>query len=378
VRELQGQRLFAAEAARAAGLVDALVPYDGAERALQQELGSEDVELVDAAPKKARKQKDLFSMLAEMFRPKRDDADDSDADEIVVLHLAGAIEDGVAGSPGNIVSGPAVEAIDAVAKNAHVKGVVVRVNSPGGSATASEAVRRALLRLAAKKPLVYSMGELAASGGYWITCIGKPIVAEPTTITGSIGVFSMRFQAGALMRRLGVHTDVVGLDESVEMDAIDRPWTDSARARMQTFVDDVYERFVRIASESRKLPPDALRAIAGGRVWSGAQALQLGLVDKVGGLDDALAMVRQQAGVKDDVEVRHLPQPKDFASVIMERMFESQARLPFGIGADGTRLDQVLGLFTRTDGLLALLRNALHGDDQGTVWALLPLDLAVR
>ncbi len=373
VRELQSQRLFAADAAKAAGLVDELVSYAGAERAMRHELGQDNLEFVDAAPKKVRKNRDLFAMLTEMFRSKRDDDDDSNADELVVLHLAGAIQDGTGAEPGSMVSGPAVETIDGLASNDHVKGVVVRVNSPGGSATASEAIRLALQRLADKKPVVYSMGELAASGGYWITCIGRPIVAEPTTITGSIGVFSLRLQMGALMRRLGVHSDIVGLDEGVEMDAIDRPWSDSARARMQSFVDQVYDRFVAIAAESRKLPPDAVRAIAGGRVWSGAQARELGLVDAVGGLDDALAMVRTAAKVADEVEVRHLPQPKDFASVIMERMFESQA-----IAAIEPRWVDLLARLGRVDGLLILLRSALAGDQANTVYALLPSDLRVR
>ncbi len=373
IRELQAQRLFTAAAAKAAGLVDALVPYAGADRALRTELGGDDLELVDAAPKKAKKNRDLFAMLSEMFRSKKEDDEEGDVDEIVVLHLAGAIADGFSSEPGSMVSGPAVEAIEALTTNDHVKGVVVRVNSPGGSATASEAIRLALVRLAEKKPVVYSMGDLAASGGYWITCIGRPIVAEPTTITGSIGVFSMRFQLGALMRRLGVHGDIVGLDEGAEMDAMDRPWSDAARARMQSFVDEIYERFIAIAAASRKLPPEALRAIAGGRVWSGAQARELGLVDAVGGLDDALALVRKEAKVADDVEVRHAPQPKDFAATIMEKMFDAQARL----GAEAGLLD-LLGRLSRIDGLLTLVRDALDGSGAPTVYALMPIDLRVR
>ena len=106
-----------------------------------------------------------------------------------------------------------VKSIKALTENDNVKGVVVRINSPGGSATASEAVRRALAELAEEKPVVYSMGRVAASGGYWITCTGQPILAEVGTITGSIGVFSMRMQFGPLMRRIGLHNDLVALDE---------------------------------------------------------------------------------------------------------------------------------------------------------------------
>jgi protease-4 len=372
VRELQGRRLLRAAEAKELGLVDALVPWEGAERALRGELGLAEVVLVDAMPKKKAKNRDLFAMLAEMFRARRDD-EEIEAPELVVLHLAGAIGDGDKAAPGSMVSGPAVKTIDGLTGNEHVKGVVVRVNSPGGSATASEAIRRALARLAEKKPVVFSMGEVAASGGYWITCIGRPIVAEVGTITGSIGVFSLRFQAQKLMQQIGVHGQIVALDESAAMDAIDRPWSDAAKARVQAFVDDVYDRFVGLAASSRKLPPDTVRGIAGGRVWSGAQALERGLVDAIGGLDDALAMVRKEAGVGDDIEVRHVPKPHDLASSLMEQLFDASA-----LAALDPRLPAALSGLARLDGLRLLVADALSGGQPGRAYALLPLDLRVR
>jgi protease-4 len=373
VRELQQQRLIRGQEAKAAGLVDALVPWEGSKRALQRELGAGELELVDAMPKKKQKKGDLFAMLAEMFRSKRDD-DEADGPEIVVLHLSGAISDGSDAGEGGIVSGPTVKTIDGLADDANVRGVVVRINSPGGSATASEEVRRALDRLAAKKPLAISMGELAASGGYWITCIGRPIVAEAGTITGSIGVFSLRIQAGALMRRLGVHHEVVALDDGPLMDAIDRPWSDTARASVQGIVDDIYERFIGMVAASRHIDADAVRKIAGGRVWSGAQAVDLKLVDSLGGLDDALAIVKKQAGVGDDVEVRHAPKPRDFAAALMEKLFDASV----GAASD-PRLRLLLSGMSRLDGLATVVHDALAGQDAAPrVYALLPADLKVR
>jgi protease-4 len=308
-----------------------------------------------------------------MFRSKRDD-EDADAPEIVVLHLSGTISDGTDAGEGGIVAGPTVKTIDGLTDDANVRGVVVRINSPGGSATASEEVRRALDRLAAKKPLAISMGELAASGGYWITCIGRPIVAEAGTITGSIGVFSLRMQAGALMRRLGVHREVVALDDGPLMDAIDRPWSDSARATVQGIVDDVYERFIGMVAASRHIAPDAVRKIAGGRVWSGAQAVDLKLVDALGGLGDALAIVKKQAGVGDDVEVRHAPRPRDFASALMEKLFDAGTD-----AAADPRLRLLLAGMGRLDGLAALVQDALAGQGAAPrVYAMLPSDLRVR
>lgn len=375
VRDLQGQRLFTAKEAKDAGLVDQLVGWDGAERALKETMGQElgDFEFVDAVPKKAKKNRDLFGMLTDMFKQKKEDDEDDEEASIVVLHLAGGIQDGDKAAAGSMVSGAAVKELEKLTDDEHVKGVVIRINSPGGSATASEAIRRAIDRLAAKKPVVYSMGELAASGGYWITCTGQPILAEATTITGSIGVFSLRFQPGALMRRLGVHNDMVALDAGPEMDAMDRPWSDAARARMQSFVDEIYDRFIGIVATSRKLPPEAVKAIAGGRVWSGTQALELGLVDQLGGVDDAVAMVKAKAKAADDVEVRHLPRAKDFAETLVEQMFDASA-----VFAGEPSAVALLAKLSRLDGLLTLLQDALQTDSPAKVWAMVPSDLRVR
>jgi protease-4 len=375
VAELQAQRMFTAEEALAAGLVDELVAYEGSKRALELAMGKElgDYELVDAVPKKAKKNKDLLSSLSEMFKAKREDDDDDGYPAIVVLHLSGAIADGSAAAAGSIVSEPSVKEIEALTDDEDVKGVVVRINSPGGSATASEAIRLALERLAAKKPVVFSMGELAASGGYWITCIGQPILAEAATITGSIGVFSMRFQLGALMRRLGVQTDVVGLDAGADMDAMDKPWSDAARNRMQLFVDQIYDQFLGIAAKSRNMTVDSIRAVAGGRVWSGAQAVELGLVDKIGGVEDAIAMVKEKCKPEADIEIRHAPKARDFAQSIFDQMFDARA---FAQG-DAAALSMIAKL-SRLDGLLALLRHAMAQDRPMTVYALMPEDLRVR
>ncbi|MBL8737182.1 MAG: signal peptide peptidase SppA [Planctomycetes bacterium] len=371
VRALQAQRLLTAKEALASGLVDRLVPWTSARHALATLRGDEGFEMVDAGPKKKERESlDLFSLM-KMFGGKKEQ--EIDEPVLVVLHLAGQIVDGDKPSPGSMVSGPSVAKIDELAANDEVKGVVVRVNSPGGSATASEAIRNALVRLAAKKPLVFSMGDLAASGGYWITTIGQPILAEVGTITGSIGVFGMRFQTGALMRRIGVHTDVVRLDDGALMDATDRPWTDAARTRMQAFVDDIYVRFLANVAASRKKTPEQVDAIAGGRVWSGQQALDNGLVDGIGGVAEALAMVKKRAGVADDIDVTHLPEPKNFADSLLSSMFDARV-----LGVDPTALQAVLARFGRCGELLGILHEALAGDGSAKVYALLPPGLRVR
>jgi protease-4 len=313
-----------------------------------------------------------MTILGSIFRQQREE--EIEDPQLVVMHLSGQIVDGDKPSPGSMVSGVAVEKLDELAANELVKGVVVRINSPGGSATASEAIRTALQRLAAKKPVVFSMGELAASGGYWITTIGAPILAEVGTITGSIGVFGMRFQPGALMRRLGVHAEIVRLDDGPLMDAIDRPWSDAARARMQSFVDEIYDRFLAHVAASRKKSREEVDAIAGGRVWSGQQAVENGLVDAIGGLDDAIARVRATASLGDDVEVLHVPEPKNFADSLFESLFEAQVRA----GSDAAVLKSLLvecGHFTE---VLGVVRDALATDGRPKVYAMLPAGLRVR
>ena len=372
VRALQADRLFTAAQAKEKGLVDRLVPWSGAERAMALVRGSDQFALTDAAPKKKAQSRDFMTMLSSMFRQKKDE--EIEDPQVVVMHLSGQIVDGDKPAPGSMVSGPAVKKLDELAANELVKGVVVRINSPGGSATASEAIRQALARLAAKKPVVFSMGDLAASGGYWITTIGQPILAEVGTITGSIGVFGMRFQPGALMRRLGVHTEIVRLDDGPLMDATDRPWSDAARARMQGFVDDIYGRFLAHVAESRKKTTAEVDAIAGGRVWSGQQAVGNGLVDAIGGVDDALAMVRQKAGVGDDVEVMHVPEPKNFADTLFSSMFDAQV----AAGGDAALLRAVLGQCGQFAEVVGMLRDALAGDGATRIYALMPPGLRVR
>ena len=372
VRTLQAQRVLSAKDALAAGLVDRLVPWTGVERALASVRGDDAFELADAGPKKKAQSRDLMSLLSNLFRQKKEE--EIEAPVIAVMHLAGPIADGLKPVAGSMVSGPAVARIDELAANDQVKGVVVRVNSPGGSATASEAIRQALQRLAAKKPVVFSMGELAASGGYWITTIGQPILAEAGTITGSIGVFGMRFQTGALMRRLGVQMEVVRLDDGPLMDALDRPWTDAARGRVQAIVDDVYDRFLGHVAASRQRTREQVDAIAGGRVWSGQQAVENGLVDAIGGLDDAVALVKERASVGGDVEVTHVPEPTNFADSLFASLFEAQA----AAGGDAALLRAVLVRCGAAGEVAGLLREALASDGAPKVWAVLPPGLRVR
>ena len=297
VRELQTRRMLLPSQALDAGLVDRLVPYGAMKQTIDEMIGDP---TKWKTPKSSKREISIFDLFSSSKG--RDSVKEN---TIAVMHLSGAITDGH--SPGQgIVSGPTVEAINAIRENKRIKGVVVRVNSPGGSATASEAVRQALVKLATEKPVVVSMGEMAASGGYWVSCIDAPVYAERSTITGSIGVFALKLSFGQLMRRVGVQQETITLDPSAAAFAIDREWSEADNELLQDSIDHVYSRFLKLVSTSRGIPVKKVRPIAGGRVWSGTQAKSLGLVDGIGGLDDCLKVVAKRAKL-DDYHVVHRP-----------------------------------------------------------------------
>jgi len=365
VRGMQAQRLFTAEQAKAAGLVDKLVPWIGAKMALKKVMGKEDLRFRDVMRKQAkRKSVNFLTMMTNLLNPKTEEAKIEKG--LVVLHLSGQIVDGASRVAGSIVSGPVVTQVRDLAKDKDVQGVVVRINSPGGSATASEAILLALKELAKAKPVVFSMGSVAASGGYYVTCIGRPIFAEAGTVTGSIGVFGMKPSLGALMRRVGVHEEIVGLDSSASFMSMENLWTDEQRSVMQDNVNQVYDRFTAHVSASRKIPVADVLKIAGGRVWSGEQAIANKLVDKVGGLDASLAMIAEEAGIGDDFEITHLPSPTDMFSSLVGDMMGVKALLP------GTALQLVARRAGAFEPALRILLDALEGDRPMRVWAMMP------
>jgi len=235
--------------------------------------------------------------------------------EIAVIYAEGAIVDGE-GEADEVGGARFSRELRDLRQDDDVKAIVVRVNSPGGSATASEHIQREL-RLAAKaKPVVISMGSYAASGGYWISAYGERIFAEPTTITGSIGVVGIHFDIKKLANDLGLTWDGVKTGKYADIFTISRPKTPEELAVFQGMVGWIYEEFIRKVAEGRKLEPDAVRKIAEGRVWSGREAVKLGLVDELGGLDAAIAHAAKSAGVAKDYTLVEFPQAQTFAEML--------------------------------------------------------------
>lgn len=210
-----------------------------------------------------------------------------------------------------------------------VKAVVLRVNSPGGGASPSEIIAREVMLTQAEKPVIVSMGSIAASGGYMIAAHGDRIFASPNTITGSIGVFGLVLNVQELANENGLTWDVVKTGPFADSNTIARPLTEQELSIGQRVVDQIYARFTNIVAEGRPLSSTDVAAVAQGRVWSGIDAQQVGLVDEIGGLEDAIAAAAEQAELGDDWQLNEYPQPRTFEEQLFESLFGSQLRSLF-------------------------------------------------
>lgn len=223
-------------------------------------------------------------------------------------------------SEGSIGSETFQKEIRDARKNKDVKAIVLRVNSPGGSALASEVIWRELELASKEKPVIASMGEVAASGGYYIAAAADTIVAQPNTITGSIGIFAMWFNAqGLLNNKLGITTDVVKTGELSDMLTPTRKITDVERSIFQAQVEEGYDVFLTRVAEGRNKTKEEIMKVASGRVWTGNQAKENGLVDILGDLEDAIEIAAKKAGVADDYRVVYYPIQKPWFERFMSQ-----------------------------------------------------------
>ena len=192
-------------------------------------------------------------------------------------------------------------------RDTSIQAVVFRINSPGGSALGSEIIWREVRLTSEEKPLVVSMGDVAASGGYYIACAADSIVAQPNTITGSIGVFGMIPNVDGLMKKIGITTDKVKTNKFSDMPSLDRPLTSEEKELMQNYVENTYDVFLQRCADGRGTTKASIDSIGEGRVWSGEDALKLNLVDALGGIQDAIDIA---AGMADMDDYRTIPMPE--------------------------------------------------------------------
>ena len=223
---------------------------------------------------------------------------------IAVVYASGAIVDGRGGNDplngSSIGSDTLVDAIRTARKDSAVRAIVLRVDSPGGSASASDAIWHELMLARQEKPdrpLIVSMSDLAASGGYYIAMPAEAIVAEPSTLTGSIGIFGGKLVMGGAYEKLGAHIESTSIGRNAEMGSPVRPFNASELQKIEGELRAFYTDFVRKAAESRHTTPDQIDRLAQGRVWTGRQAKDNGLVDELGGLDRAVAIAKERAKI---------------------------------------------------------------------------------
>jgi protease-4 len=245
----------------------------------------------------------------------------SNKDKVAVVYIEGTIVEGES-FPGYTGSSTIQRVLSKLKKRDDVKAVILRVNSPGGSATASEIMQQAIRAFQeSSRPVVVSMGALAASGGYWISAPAQQIYAQPETITGSIGVFGLLLNMKGLGEKIGLTWDNVSVGKHINPFTIARPKTEEEMAFVQKMVDDIYDTFITNVASHRNLDRDEVHDIAQGRVWSGSKALDIGLVDALGGLGQAIETAGDLVGL-DDYAIEHHPKEMTSMELLAEFLGE--------------------------------------------------------
>lgn len=320
----------------------------------------------------------IFSMLPKLLNPPAKKL--KDEPRIAIVYATGAIVSGKStigfnGEVSSMGSETIVEALEKALEDDWVKAVVLRVNSPGGSALASDMIWRATQRVKAKKPIISSMGGVAGSGGYWISMGCDRIVAQPSTITGSIGVVGMLPDVSKTLKRFGVNVDVVGKGPHVENLALMKNGpTPELEARIREMMNQIYGEFVKKVSAGRSLPTKNVEALAKGRVWTGRQALENGLVDQLGGLEESIALACQLGGGLDakTVGIVEYPSPKSVGEAL-EEMFEDLAsvKTPVKLALAELGLDSAVAQ-------IDALARSLKSGNADTIQAVMPISTTVR
>jgi protease-4 len=257
--------------------------------------------------------------LEEMKNVKRNVPKSMSGNIVAVYYAVGEITDAASNitSDEGIVGNKVIRDLRKLKEDKDIKAVVLRVNSPGGSAFASEQIWKAVSELKKEKPVIVSMGDYAASGGYYISCVADSIVAEPTTLTGSIGIFGMFPNTKGLTDKVGLSFDVAKTNKYSDVGVTTRPMNDGEKAMLQSYIEQGYDLFVTRCADGRGMKKEEIEKIAQGRVWSGTMAKEIGLVDEIGGIDKALEIAAKKAGVE-EYTLKEYPEAKSMFSSILD------------------------------------------------------------
>lgn len=324
---------YTAQEAHHAKLVDELHYYDELLEAIDEEKAGEALVVKEDDTKK-RKMPDtsnvlglmqLFNMFTSPQRAKARPADK----QIALIYASGPIIPDIS-TPFTTTSMITPKSLKKAFKKARnddaVQAVVLRVDSPGGSALASDLIWREVMLTQREKPVIVSMANVAASGGYYISMAAQKIVAQPGTLTGSIGVYGGKLNLKGLYNKVGLNKEIIAHGQNATLYSDYGNFTESERERVEKMMKTVYEQFVNKAAAGRQTTFDEIDAVAQGRVWTGKQAKELGLVDELGGLDTALAIAKKEVGItdKDKVDIVVLPEQKTFFEQVMESILDEE------------------------------------------------------
>jgi protease IV len=312
VKQLIDDSMASAQQAKDRRLVDHLVSADDLRDLLKEELGAGgDVNVMANYAMPQREKLDfsnplsLFTQLTK--RPKEKDA----KPVIALIHAEGVIvdgedEDGILGASGNVGSENIRKAFRMASRDQNVKAIVLRIDSPGGSALASEVMWQAVQRAAADKPVIVSVGSMAASGGYYLASAGDYIFADSSAIVGSIGVVGGKFVLTGLFEKLGISTESFTRGKNADLFSMDKPWTDRQRRLVTNWMKTTYDQFTGRVMTMRKDKIKDIDSVARGRIFLAKQAKDLGMVDEIGGLSDAIRHAADEADVS-DYEIKSIP-----------------------------------------------------------------------
>ena len=290
----------------------------------------------------------------------------SSKNEIAVIYASGQIYDGKGDENANIYSENLSKTIRKAREDENVKAVVLRVNSPGGSAVASAIIGRELDLTKEVKPVIVSMGNYAASGGYWISAKADYIYADPTTLTGSIGVFGTFPNAqGFLNDKVGLTFDVAKTNANADFGSVTQPLTEFQYGKLQEMVVKTYDDFTNRVAEGRGLTQSYVDSIGQGRVWAGIDAIEIGLVDELGDMEDAIAYAAQKAELGNDYKVTEWPKQKDFFTRMMESMNNTDDKL------DAAMRSKLGGYYDYVKGIENLQKNT-------GIQARMPFDMVIE
>ena len=378
---------FTAEEALQEKLVDALQYYDELLDAVKTASTDEDIQVVKPDYERKRKVPDMNSFagliqLFNMLNPPQRAQSSTGENQIALIYANGPIlpdVDSLFASMSMITPDTLKEAFEKARTDDSVRAVVLRVDSPGGSALASDLIWREVMLTQREKPVVVSMGDVAASGGYYIAMAAGTIVAHPSTLTGSIGVFGGKLNMKGLYNKVGLTKEIITHGQNATLYSDYGGFTPTERERVEKMMKTIYEDFVSKAATGRDKSFDEIDEIAQGRVWTGKQAKELGLVDELGGLETALSIAKEQAGFSeaDKVNLIVLPKQRPFFEQLLEEMIqdtEGSVKFPLQLTAN----HPVLSMFGAQWKYVVTWLSLFGFEDGIRVLTILPYDILIR